>query len=161
VRKANPRRWRISRFTQGPASNSGRFPVRLYLARPRTAPPRASDDHRPELQLTRGSDAQMVVRPPLSCLFSLLTVMVAHVMRDELRGRVGEGALCGRPGLDRGLGWLDVARASQDRCALPAMDLARAVTDPRVTDHRAQVVSATEKHNSSTRSHRQMGPALR
>jgi hypothetical protein len=50
--------------------------------------------------------------------------MVAHGMRDELHGRVGGGALCGRPGLDQRLGWLDVARASHDRCTLPAMDLA-------------------------------------
>jgi hypothetical protein len=78
-------------------------------------------------------------------LFSLLTAMVAHDMGNELRGPVGEGALCGRPGLDRGLGWLDGVRASPDRCALPAMDLARAVTDPRVTDHWVQAVSATEE----------------
>jgi hypothetical protein len=71
-----------------------------------------------------------------------------------MRGWVGGGALCSRPGLDRGLGWLDVARASHDRCALPAMDLARAVTDPRVTDHWAEVVSATEMHSPSTRTHR-------
>jgi hypothetical protein len=85
--------------------------------------------------------------------------MVAHGMRVELHKRVGGGALCGGPGLDRGLGWLDVARASHDRCALPAMDLVQAVTDPRVTDQWSQVANVTEMHNLSTRTHRQMGPA--
>jgi hypothetical protein len=50
-----------------------------------------TDDHRPDLQLTRGLDAQMVVQPPLFFLFSLLRVMVAHGMRGRVRG----GALCG------------------------------------------------------------------
>jgi hypothetical protein len=70
-----------------PASDVGRFPVRLYLARPQTAPPRTSANHRPELRLTRGPDVQMVERPPLFFPFSLLTVMAAHGMRvDEVRG---------------------------------------------------------------------------
>jgi hypothetical protein len=40
------------------------------------------------------------------------------------------------------------------RCAVHDMDLMRAVTDPRVSDHWAQVVSATEMHSPSTRNHR-------
>jgi hypothetical protein len=55
-----------------------------------TANPRRSPT---QLQLTRGPDAKMVVRPPLSSLFSLLAAM-AHVAGFPLmmnRGGVGQG----------------------------------------------------------------------
>jgi hypothetical protein len=75
--EARPRRTTEVCGSTTTVSNSGRFPDRLHLAHSRKAPPRTRDDHRPKLQLTHGPDAKMVVRPPLSSLFSLLTAMVA------------------------------------------------------------------------------------